>query len=103
MREIAERFLQAEHKESLWQNDQTAVELLEYVYNGGIWDRQHKERIMQIRDKPFDTLALQEVYTYLTAIIGGERINEGLYDRMIQNGTIEKLLERYLVLTEAEQ
>ena len=33
MREIAERFVQAEHKESLWQNDQTAVELLEYVYN----------------------------------------------------------------------
>ena len=103
MRDIAERFLRAEHKETLWQDDQTAVELLEYVYSGGVWDRQHKERIMQIRDKPFDTLALQEVYTYLTAIIGGERINEGLYDRMIQNGTIAKLLERYLALTEAEQ
>ena len=100
MREIAERFLREEHKQAIWQQDQAAVDLLHYVYHGGIWDPHHKERILQIRDKPCSILTLEEVYTYLTAVIGSERINEGLYDRMIQNGTIGKLLERYLALTE---
>ena len=103
MREIAQRFLREEHNQAMWQQDQTAVELLHYVYNGGIWDPHHKERIVQIRNKPYDALTLEEIYTYLTAVIGGERINEGLYDRMIQNSTIGKLLEQYLTLTEDKQ
>ncbi len=104
MRELAKRFLAADHKEKHWAKDPTAKELLDYAYNGGMpWDKDRLEKIGEVMKKPISGLSLDEVYLYLTTIIGRDRICEGLYDRMIQNGTISSLLERYLVLTADEQ
>ncbi len=104
MRDLAKRFLEANHKETHWANDPTAKELLEYAYSGGMpWDRNRLEKIGEVVKKPISVLSLDEVFLYLTSIIGRDRICEGLYDEMIQNGTIAKLLERYLVLTAGEQ
>ena len=103
MRDIAGRFLHSEHNTELIPKDSSASELLEYVYNGGIWDADFRGKIDAVRKKPVNALSVDEIYTYLTAIACLDRTNEGLYYACIQDGTIGSLLERYLVLTADEQ
>ena len=49
MRELAKRFLAADHQEKHWAKDPTAEELLDYAYNGGMpWDKDRLEKIIEI-------------------------------------------------------
>lgn len=101
MREIAKALLaQCPSNPTPWQKNKTAHDLLDYVYNSGIWDVDFLDKIDGLMKKNISELSEKEIYTYLTFIMGRERIDEGLYDVMITNGTIEKLLRRYLEVTE---
>lgn len=101
MKDIARDYLaQCPMNTTPWLYNDAASRLLEYVYSSGIWDRDYQMKSAEIRKKKISTLTENEIYTYLTVIIGGDRINEGLYDDSIANGTIEKLLRRYLEVTQ---
>ncbi len=53
----------------------------------------HTENIENI-----DNLSIDDIYARLTWILRGERFCEGLFDSMLENGTIAKLIDRGIQL-----
>ena len=108
MKKIAERCLdylqhQYDPKESIGSVFPAPIEELHrFVYDGGIWDGNFRKNYPLIKTKPVMELTLQEVYTFLTYIVCTERCNEGFIEHNMQNGTLEALLTRYLVLAKEE-
>ena len=62
----------------------------------GCLDEQYSLHTKNIKD--IDNLSIEDIYTYLTWILRGERFCEGLFDSMLENGTIEKLIDRGIQL-----
>ena len=44
--------------------------------------------------KRADRMDIDEVYTWLTWILRGERFSDGLFETSIENGTLSRLLQR---------
>ena len=101
MKEIAKTFLAASHA-APWVRDESARALVNYVYEGGVWDAHAREKYPLIRKKPSREWSLDDVFAYLTFIVVVDRTNEGCIDSHIADGTVAGLLRRYLELVEVE-
>lgn len=96
--QIAKRFLnRAQSETSHWEAIPEAVELSTFVYNGGIWVADYKSRIHDFRAKKPEDMGVDEIYAYLTAVVAQERI-WGSFGCCLKDGTLDKLLTRYLEL-----
>lgn len=101
MKEIAKAYLaQCPDNITPWTQNETTRSLVRFVYEGGIWDGDFRDKMPEIIKKNILSLTLDDIYTYLTAIVCGERTDEGLLDARIADGTLEKLLRRFLEVTE---
>ena len=69
--------------------------LIKEMYENDLMDLNYIENYKLIADKDIDTLQENEILTFLTYIIRGERFSEGLIAIFTENGTIEKLTTRY--------
>lgn len=101
MKEIAKTFLAASHA-APWVRDESARALVNFVYEGGVWDAHAREKYPLIRKKPSREWSLDDVFAYLTFIVVVDRTNEGCIDSHIADGTVAGLLRRYLELVEVE-
>lgn len=100
MKNIAENYLCQKDNTLPWTQNEAARSLLEFVYYGGIWDEDFKEKRAELFKKEISSLTEKEIFSYLTAIIAGDRVNEGFYDEKIKDGTIHDLMKRYLEVAE---
>lgn len=101
MKEIAQKVLAIPMNSYTYWNKYTDMkELVDYVYESGIWDSDFRDKISDLKKKNIKTLTLSEVYTYLTAIVCTERTNEGILDKLMLDGTISAVLRRYLEVVE---
>lgn len=62
----------------------------------GYIDKQYSLHTENMKD--IDNLSIDDVYASLTFILRGERFCEGLFDTMLENGTIAKLIDRGIQL-----
>ena len=99
MKEIAKRFLSEKHT-APWIEDPSAEALVDYVYNGGVWDKDAREKYPVIQAKQPNAWSVEDVFAYLTFIVLRERTCDGCIDNHIANGTVSSLLKRYLELEE---
>lgn len=99
MKEIAKRFLRENHT-APWTEDPSAEALVDYVYNGGIWDKDARAKYPAVQVKQPNAWSMEDVFAYLTFIVLRERTCDGCIDKHIDNGTVSALLNRYLVLEE---
>ena len=72
------------------------------VYDSGIWDPDFFAKRQKLESADIGKMPLSDVYTYFTAIIATERTFSGFYEQKAYDGTLEKLLVRYLGLTKEE-
>ena len=79
MKEIAKTFLAASHA-APWVRDESARALVNFVYEGGVWDAHAREKYPLIRKKPSREWSLDDVFAYLTFIVVVDRTNEGCID-----------------------
>jgi len=61
-------------------------------------DYDYAENFKLIQDKEINELTKEELKTYTTRIFRGDRFCEGLIAKCIDDGTIEKIIKRYLDL-----
>lgn len=99
MKEIAKRFLEENHT-APWIEDPSAEALVDYIYNGGVWDKDARTKYPDIQTKQPNTWSMEDVFAYLTFIAVQDRTCDGFIDKHIANGTVSALLNRYLVLEE---
>ena len=99
MKKIAKRFLTENHT-APWREDPSAEALVDYVYNGGIWDKNARAKYPAVQVKQPNAWSMEDVFAYLTFIVLRERTCDGCIDKHIDNGTVSALLNRYLVLEE---
>ena len=102
MKKIAKTFLAVPHT-APWIHDESASALVNFVYEGGIWDAHAREKYPAIRQKSSQEWSMDEVFAYLTFIAVMDRTNEGCIDSHIADGTIASLLHRYLELVEVKE
>ena len=96
--EIATRFInRSRDGATYWEAIPEAFELFDFIYNGGVWVKNYGEQIKTIQAKKIHDLSLDEVYTYLTALAAKERV-WGTFGYAISEGTMDKLLTRFLEL-----
>ena len=82
-----------------------------YNYNDRLYDIMeiiqpdfdYLENFKKIKDKDFATLTMKELETYLTRIFRGERFADGTIASCIEDGTFQRLLERFLELNEQKE
>ena len=99
MKDMAKAIVQKTEMTIPWNQNELARSLLEYVYGSGIWDSEFIGKRQALLKKNISTLTQAEIFTYLTVIIAGDRVNEGYYDEKLLDGTIKKLMKRYLEVT----
>ena len=99
MKEIAKRFLEEKHT-APWIEDPSAEALVDYVYNGGVWDKDARAKYPAIQAKQSTEWHMEDVLAYLTFIVVQDRTCDGFIDKHIANGTVSALLNRYLELEE---
>ena len=75
--------------------DKTIYDWIEAFYNLKLLDHNHLENFDYIKDKNIEDLNFDEILSYLTHIIRGERFCDGMIATNLENGTIE-LLEKKL-------
>ena len=73
MKEIAKTFLAVPHT-APWIHDESASALVNFVYEGGIWDARAREKYPAIRQKSSQEWSMDEVFAYLTFIAVVDRI-----------------------------
>ena len=102
MKEIAREYLKKDHDAAGTSvhgfPDQECEALHRFVYHGGIWDAHARKKYPVIRLKKPSEWTLDDIYAYLTFIVLTERTQEGCFEAHIKDGTINRLLERYLEL-----
>lgn len=75
-----------------------------YKYNEKLYDimeiihpdYNYLKNFKKIKDKDIASLTLKELETYLTRIFRGEKFSDGVIASCIDDGTLKKLLERFL-------
>lgn len=77
--------------------DKTIYDWIEAFHNLKLLDHNHVENFDYIKDKNIEDLNFDEILSYLTHIIRGERFCDGMIASNLENGTIE-LLEKRLFL-----
>ena len=102
MCEEVKHYLETEHNVH-WIKDEAVCRIVHFVYHGGIWDEDYRNRFPALKRKHIDHLSEAEVLSYLTMIICTDRTQEGCIDAHIQNGKLEALLRRWLELYEKEK
>ena len=100
MTEIARRFLnRSQRAAAYWEAIPEAVALFQIIHSESIWAADYNSRIQAVRSKKIEDLSLDEIRAYLTAAAAKER-SWGAYSRCVADGTIDRLLTRYLELTD---
>lgn len=64
-------------------------------------DLDYQSKIEGLFNRDIQTLDISEVYTYITGIIRIDRMCGGFIYQNIEDGTMQKLLKRYLELEES--
>lgn len=104
MKNICRDYIEShDNRVTPWTRNEQASRLVRYIYEGTLWDSRYREKIRSILDKDIDDLTVPEIGTYLTFIVATDRTNDGCIDAHIENGTVLKLLTRYLELMEAAE
>ena len=75
---------------------------MDYVYNSGIWDGDYHDKLKELEKTNPKKMTLEDLHTYFTAIVCIERSFGGFLEQNTYDGTLEKLLVRYLELTKEE-
>lgn len=65
-------------------------------------EREGAQETAVCQTKPVDKLNVEELLAHLAWIFLAERMSAGFLDTQIRSGELEKLLRRYLDLTEVE-
>ena len=78
------------------------VAFIDYVYEGGIWDADHRGKLGDLQNMDAADMTLSDLYSYFTSIVCIERSYHGFVEQNAYDGTLEKLLKRYLELTKEE-
>lgn len=71
---------------------------ISFFYDSELVDKNYVLNMKKIKDKSIENFTKEEIATYLTAIIRGERFNSGLIYSMVKDGTMLKLVERLKAL-----
>lgn len=102
LKEIAKRYLKKPHHfPDIWAPADTEVEeLFRFIYHGGIWDAHAREKYPTVRAKQPPEWTLDDIYAYLTCIALADRTVDGFFNDRVNDGTVARLLERYLQLEE---
>ena len=67
------------------------IEWIRTFYDLDLVDENYFKNFEYIKDKPIEALSRDEILTYLTYFIRGEKFCDGLIAANLKNGTIEKL------------
>lgn len=67
-----------------------------------VLEREGAQETAVCQTKPVDELNVEELFAHLAWIFLAERMSAGFLDTQIRSGELEKLLRRYLDLTEVE-
>ena len=98
MKELAKTFLQDEHPHpAIWVEDTSAKNLFIFLYHDGLSVGDYKPYMQAFRTKSVDSLSLQEVSSYLTALAKHDRVSD-CYSSAFEKGSLKRLLQRYLAL-----
>lgn len=100
MKEIAIAILSepSESNAVHWFENKSYFALMDYVYHSGIRVEDYNEKIKAVLKKKTGDMTIQDIFIYLSFIFGKDRIIDGFVHDHIENGTIRKLMQRFLVL-----
>lgn len=74
--------------------EEDVFEFIEKIYQLELTDIKYRDNFILIKDKELDQLNIDEILTYLTYYVRGERFCDGLIARGLKEGTLEKLTTR---------